>query len=82
MPTSRTRPQSEARQRFVRAVNIRVNNALVEIAKISKLSSPRYEYSPSDVDQIMAALEEGLENVRQQLSARNSELERRTIIAE
>lgn len=72
--------QSEARQRFVRAVNTRVNNALLEIAKIGKLSSNRYEYNQDDIEQIMQALGNELNEVRRQLETRGRPDPRRTII--
>jgi len=72
--------QSEGRQRFVRAVNTRVNNALLEIAKIGKLSSARYEYNQDDIEQIMEALGNELNEVRQQLETRGRRESRRTII--
>jgi hypothetical protein len=85
MPRSTPAPvaqQSEARVRFVRAVNTRVNNALLEIAKIGKLCSQRYEYTQDDIEQIMRALESELSQVREMLETRGRRIERRTIITE
>lgn len=74
-------PPSEARQRFVNAVNIRVNNALIEIAKISKLHSPRYEYGQDDIEKIVSALDEAVADVRLMLETRGKGREiRQTII--
>jgi hypothetical protein len=79
----RRREQSEGRQRFVRAANTRVNNALLEIAKIGKLYSQRYEYNQDDIDQIVSALDTEIAEVRRLLESRGATREvRRTIIEE
>jgi len=79
--SARVPAQSENRQRFVRAANTRVNNALLEIAKIGKLYSQRYEYDQDDIDQICATLEEEIAEVRRLLESRGRAREvRRTII--
>lgn len=81
MPT--TAQPSEERLRFVRAANTRVNNALIEIAKIGKLYSQRYEYAQADIDQIIGALDEEIAEVRRLLETRGAAREtRRTIIEE
>jgi len=82
VPKRMTPAQREARERFVRAANTRVNNALVEIRKIGKLSSDRYEYGPTDVQAIIGALTEAIDEQRKQLETRTREEPRITVIAE
>jgi hypothetical protein len=72
----------EARHRFVKAANTRVNLALAEIRKIGKLSSERYEYGPDDVTAIIRALQDAVDRTKAQLEGQKPEDERITVIAE
>jgi hypothetical protein len=56
---------SADREKFVRQANKRVNEAIVAIQKVSRLSNTSvYEYGPDDVEQIFSALQKELDACR------------------
>lgn len=60
------------RQRFVRIAETRTQKVLDDLRSLAKCAAPEsYEYTSQDVEQILAAIEEGLQGVRDAFAGRN-----------
>lgn len=62
--------QESKHDRFKRLASKRVQNAVKKIELIGNLASPGYEYSEEDVEKIMNALQETIDQVKDAFSKR------------
>lgn len=69
----KTKDNETKREKFVRLVENRMNNALKQIELLSNLSNTSaYEYTQSDVDKMIKALKGAVSELEKSFSASNS----------